>query len=171
MTAAQPTDYDRRMSRLMNRDEGRRWHARRGQRRAWTAAHVALTAGLLATFALADGGALLLALVVPLLLAWCVCAGALNSATRGLLELRSRALDERQLAERAHVHTSAHRTQLAVLLAVALVLLLGDGLPDGVTTAGVVVALAAVHWLLPLWTAALRAGDEPDDDPVEAAAS
>ncbi|MFR9724495.1 hypothetical protein ACL02R_14195 [Streptomyces sp. MS19] len=161
--------HDRRMTRLMNQDAARHWHARRWQRRTWTAAHIALTAGAFALFALAgDSGALLLAVLVPLLLAWCVCTGVLNTATRGLFELRARALDERQLADRARAHTVAHRVQFAVLLAVLAVLLITDGLPDGMTAAGVVAALAVTHWLLPLWVAVLRTEDETDDDELPA---
>lgn len=163
---AQPTRYDQVMLRTMNREEARHWHATRTRRRAWTAAHAVLTAATLAVFPLAGSGVALLALLVPLILAWCVCTGVLNSATRGLLELRARALDERQLAERGRVHTLAHRTQLALLLAAGAALFLTDPSQEAMAVTGV--ALVLTHWLLPLWTAVLLAADEPGDDPVAA---
>ncbi|MDT0321110.1 hypothetical protein [Streptomyces millisiae] len=176
MSAKTTTRYDQTMLRVMNREEARNWHASRGQRRAWTAAHVVLTAATPLAFPLAgDNGGLLLGLVIPLVLLWCVCTGVLNSTTRGLLELRARALDERQLAERGEVFTVAHRVQLSLTLAaiggLGLAHLLSDG---GVPAAAAVLALFGLgltHWLLPLWTAALRAEDEPADDEVEAAPS
>ncbi|RKN44983.1 hypothetical protein [Streptomyces hoynatensis] len=172
---SRPTTYDATMLRVMNREEGARWHATRGRRAAWTAAHVLLTAATPAVFPLSgDNGVLLLALLVPLLLAWCVCTGVLNASTRGLLELRARVLDERQLAERGRAHTTAHRVQLACLVAVLGALLLAERLTDsGVGTGTLLAALFALlltHWLLPLWIAVLRTADEPEDDPVAARA-
>ncbi|MDT0341301.1 hypothetical protein [Streptomyces litchfieldiae] len=170
---AEPTTYDRRMLRLMNREDGARLHARRGQRRAWTAAHIALTAATPAAFPLAgDNAVLLLALVVPLTLAWCVCTGVLNASTRGLLELRARVLDERQLAERGRAHTAAHRAQLSLMLAAFAGLGIAVGISGEITAgplAAVLLGLLLTHWLLPLWIAALRAPDEPQDDVVEEA--
>ena len=58
-------------------------------------------------------------LLLALLLPWCVATGAINAATRGLLELRRRALDERQRAERSEVLARAHRITTALLLATA----------------------------------------------------
>ncbi|TDC20996.1 hypothetical protein E1265_19370 [Streptomyces sp. 8K308] len=157
------------MLRLMNGEEVRHWHASRGQRRAWTAGHVVLTAATPLAFPLAGANAgLLLALVIPLLLLWCVCTGVLNSATRGLLELRARALDERQLAERGEAFTFAHRVQLALTVAalggLGLAAILGDGGVGAGTLAAALLGLGLTHWLLPLWTAVLRTQDEPADD-------
>lgn len=172
----QPTRYDATMLRVMNRREYARWHETRGRRAAWTAIHVVLTAAVPAVFALSGGsGLLLLALLVPLTLAWCVCTGVLNSATRGLLELRARVLDERQLAERGRAYTTAHRVQSALLVVGLGALLLGERLSDesvGVgTVLAVLFALLLTHWLLPLWFAVLRTADEPEDDPVAAQAT
>ncbi|GAB2878549.1 hypothetical protein [Streptomyces mayteni] len=177
--SARTTRYDEAMLRVMNREEARSLHAGRGRRRAWTGAHVVLTAATSAAFPLAgDNGALLIGLVIPLVLLWCVCTGVLNSATRGLLELRERALDERQLAERGRVFTVAHRAQLSLTLAavggLGLLHLLTDDGSEGVSVEVLLVALFGLgltHWLLPLWTAMLRTPDEPaDDDPVAASA-
>ncbi|WP_049578039.1 hypothetical protein [Streptomyces sp. SBT349] len=169
----QPTRYDRAMLDVMNREEPRSWHARRGQRRVWTVAHMALTVATPAAFPLAgENAVLLIALVVPLVLAWCVCTGVLNSSTRGLLELRARVLDERQLAERGRVHTVAHRAQTGLMAAglggLGLAHLVTDGGVDPLAPAAVLVGLLLTHWLLPLWTAALRAQDEPtaDEEPA-----
>ncbi|MEO3754253.1 hypothetical protein [Streptomyces sp. B6B3] len=168
----QPTRHDRAMLRTLNQNEVRHWHARRGQRRAWTAVHVALTAATPAAFPLAGSNdVLLIAMVVPLLLAWCVCTGVLNSSTRGLLELRARVLDERQLAERGRVHTVAHRVQLSLLLCAVAVLTIAVGLAgadvDPRVLVAVLLGLLLTHWLLPLWVAVLRTPDEPDDDSLE----
>ena len=169
---AQPTKDDRTMLRLMNREETRHWHARSVQRRVWTAAHIALTVLTPAAFPLAgENGALLLALIIPLVGAWCLCTGVLNSSTRGLLELRARVLDERQLAERGRVHTLAHRVQLGLMLAAFAGLGLAERFTDGGVSARALVAvglgLLLTHWLLPLWTAVLRTQDEPEEDEVE----
>ncbi len=171
----QPTRYDQAMLRTMNRDEARHWHASRGQRRVWTVAHIVLTAATPAVFPLAgSNNVLLIAVLVPPVLFWCVCTGVLNGSTRGLLELRARALDERQLAERGRVHTIAHRTQLGLLLCALAGLAVTAG-PAGADVdprvlVAVLLGLLLTHWLLPLWTAALRAPDEPDDDELEGAA-
>ncbi|TDC60880.1 hypothetical protein [Streptomyces hainanensis] len=174
--SARPTRYDETMIRVMNREEARNWYAGHGRRRAWTVAHVVLTAATPAAFPLAgDNGALLIGLVIPLILLWCVCTGVLNSATRGLFELRDRALDERQLADRAQAFTVAHRVQLSLTLAVVGGLGLLHLLADEGVSAEVLLAalfgLGLTQWLLPLWTAVLRTPDEPADDDVEPAAA
>ncbi|MEU1690633.1 hypothetical protein ABZ590_03380, partial [Streptomyces hirsutus] len=52
------------------------------------------------------------------------------AATRGLLELRERALDERQSAERTRVQARAHRA-MTLLLAAPTAILLAGGAGDG----------------------------------------
>lgn len=47
-------------------------------------------------------------MLLGVLLPRCVATGVINSATRELLELRGRVLDERQLAERDRVLARAH---------------------------------------------------------------
>ncbi|MFJ8594345.1 hypothetical protein [Streptomyces sp. NPDC093598] len=44
-----------------------------------------------------------MAVTAVLLVPWTVATGVINGATRGLLELRERVLDERQSAERGRV--------------------------------------------------------------------
>ncbi|SEQ65648.1 hypothetical protein [Streptomyces radiopugnans] len=171
------TRHDRRMLRLMNDPRHRRLHATRARRRGLVAAHVALTAAVLAVLVpvaapSADTGPRWAALAALLLLtaAWCVVTGALNLATRGLMELRARMLDERQRAERGRAFVLAHRTSLLLHLAALLWLLLAFGGEEAVsvrTLAGTVLVLLVAHWLLPLWAAALTARDEPADEPAE----
>ncbi|MEU1020153.1 hypothetical protein ABZ383_26760 [Streptomyces sp. NPDC005900] len=170
------TPYDRRMYRLMNRPEAAPFHATAARRRAVVLAHVALTgAGVLAWLGsvLGERRWATVAMLV-LLLPWCVATGVINSSTRGLLELRVRALDERQRAERNRVLARAHRATLWTLLAAVA----GSG---AAALAGVaqkellfpvLFAVLVTHWLMPLWIAGLTAQDEPDlaDDPVETAA-
>ncbi|MEV7421231.1 MULTISPECIES: hypothetical protein [unclassified Streptomyces] len=169
-----PTAYDRRMLALMNRPEARRFHATAGRRRAVVGAHLVLSAlGLAAPFvAESTGRTWPLFVLIGLLLPWCLATGVLNSATRGLLELRGRVLDERQLAERDRVLARAHRVTTLVLLAAALGAVAAGGLGDGAlgnVRAGtllvpVLAGALLVHWLMPLWAAGLLVRDEPADE-------
>jgi hypothetical protein len=166
---APPTAYDRRMRALMNKGVAGALHSTAPRRRATVCAHVALT--------VAGAGAWIAtvfldrtwAVVVPAvaLLPWCVATGVINSATRGLLELRGRVLDERQLAERDRVLARAHRVTLLLLLAAALVTgaigWFGGGRVE-TALAPVLVALLVVHWLMPHWVAGLTMVDEPADE-------
>ncbi|MET8578255.1 hypothetical protein [Streptomyces sp. NPDC005012] len=167
------TRYDRAMLRLMNRGEGRALYATAARRRGVVAVHVALTlalGGLLLYVYLAEEGQWwAVAPMAVLLLGWCVCTGVINSATRGLLELRERALDERQLAERTRVQARAHWTMTLLLLTVSVVLLVAGAVRGHAPTAyaaPVLIAVLVTHWLMPLWVAGLMAGDEPDDEPL-----
>ncbi|NLU66871.1 hypothetical protein [Streptomyces sp. HNM0574] len=178
-STAQPTRYDRWMFGTMNDPRVTKVHATRGRRRALVVAHIALTAvmvtGFVALF-VTEGRWWLAALLAPMV-AWIPVTGVLNASTRGLLELRSRMLDERQLAERGEVYTRAHRLTLRGML-LALAGLWAAGLA-GLTADGMLAPLGAaafallvLHWLAPLWIAALRAapdaelhaGDEEFDD-------
>ncbi|QEV19751.1 hypothetical protein [Streptomyces alboniger] len=170
------TSYDRWMYRLMNRREAAPFHATAARRRAVVCAHIALTAAGVAVWLLAVVGDQRWALwtMLGLLLPWCFSTGVINSSTRGLLELRVRALDERQRAEKNRVAALAHRAMLWVLLAATV----GSGAAAlaGVKIEGLVFSVLftvfVVHWLTPLWVAGLTVRDEPefDDDPVEVAA-
>ncbi|MBW5420939.1 hypothetical protein GKQ77_05050 [Streptomyces sp. BG9H] len=171
------TSYDRRMYRLMNRREAAPLHATAARRRAVVCAHIALTGVSVAAWLCTVVGDRRWALfaMLGLLLPWCFATGVINSSTRGLLELRVRALDERQRAEKNRVAALAHRAMLWVLLAATV----GSGaaaLAD-VEIKGLVFPVLftvfVVHWLMPLWVAGLTARDEPDldDDPVESAAA
>ncbi|RDG35802.1 hypothetical protein [Streptomyces corynorhini] len=188
----EPTAYDRRMLALMNREEARPFHATAGRRRAVVGAHLALSVlgGAAPFVAEATGRTWPLFVLLGLLVPWCLATGVLNSATRGLLELRGRVLDERQRAERDRVLARAHRLTTLVLLAAALGAVaagglggfdggplgdgplgdgpLGDGPLGGVRAGSLLLpALAGallVHWLMPLWVAGLLVRDEPADE-------
>ncbi|WP_407565548.1 PT domain-containing protein [Streptomyces sp. 184] len=164
------TKHDRTMFRLMNDPAGRPVFATTGRRRAVVGAHVALTGATLActTLLYTLDGAWLISPLAVLLVAWMVATGFLNGGTRGLLELRTRMLDERQLAERDRARAVAHRAATALLAVAAGVLVLAeaagaDGLP-GVPAVWVLVYALAATWLMPLWVAGLQARDEPAEE-------
>lgn len=155
---------------LMNREEGAVLHATAVRRRLFVGAHILMTAASVVCWNLVvfgEGrqvGALVATLA--LLLPWCFATGVINSATRGLLELRGRVLDERQLAERDRARARAHRLTSGLLLAAALGVggagWIGDVPVEGLF-APVLTAVLVVHWLMPLWVAGLMVRDEPDD--------
>ncbi|WP_116210343.1 hypothetical protein [Streptomyces olivoreticuli] len=164
------TRYDRRMVQIMNNPAGRPLYATAARRRGLVAAHIALTAALLAV--LLGGIAerlpwLILGGVVVLLPLWCFATGAINGCTRGLLELRARMLDERQLADRHRVQARAHRLSVAGLFG-AVVALGAIGAVQGEFRSAallpVLVVVLVTLWLMPLWTAGLTARDEMTDD-------
>ncbi|WBB58644.1 hypothetical protein O7599_23835 [Streptomyces sp. WMMC500] len=166
----QATKHDRAMFRLMNDPAGRPVFATAARRRAVVAAHVALTGATLASVTLlyALDDAWLIAPLAVLLVPWMVATGFLNGGTRGLLELRTRMLDERQLADRDRARAVAHRAATALLALAAAVFVLGeaagaDGLP-GVPGVWVLVYALAAVWLMPLWVAGLQARDEPAEE-------
>ncbi|MEU6218484.1 hypothetical protein ABZ845_13335 [Streptomyces sp. NPDC047022] len=176
MTTTPLTRYDRSMLRLMNDRRGRPLYATAARRRSVVAAHLVLTAAvsaLMAYSSLTEGKPIWAAVaMVVLLLPWMVATGAINAATRGLLELRGRALDERQLAERARVQARAHRIMTLLLAATAAGLLIaGATVGHALTgyTAPALIAVLALHWLMPLWVAGLTAQDEPAEDDTPAA--
>ena len=165
------TRYDRSMLRLMNDRRGRPLYATAARRRLAVSAHLMLTAaigGLMAYFYLAEGEPIWALIVMAvLLLPWMVATGVINAATRGLLELRERALDERQSVERVRVQARAHRAMTLLLAATAAGLLITGAAADEAPTAyaaPALIAVLAVHWLMPLWVAGLMAQDEPAED-------
>ncbi|MFD5112843.1 hypothetical protein ACFWNG_11060 [Streptomyces sp. NPDC058391] len=172
----EPTAYDRRMYALMNKDEGRSFYATAARRRGIVCAHIALTALGAAAWIMvgfSDQRWALFALV-GVVLPWCVATGLINSATRGLLELRGRVLDERQRAERHRVQARAHRATSFLLLAGALaasaVGWLGEVQAEvrvEVLLAPVLVGVLVVHWMMPLWVAGLLVEDEPTEELIE----
>ncbi|MFJ2177381.1 hypothetical protein ACIOHE_31375 [Streptomyces sp. NPDC087851] len=167
--AAAPTTHDRRMYALMNRGETRPFHATAARRRLVVGAHVALTALMVGSWGVAQAMDLTwpLFVMIGLLLPWCLATGVLNGATRGLLELRGRMLDERQRAERDLIRARAHGVTLRLLLGGAFVFIVLHALGDRDVTVSLSYALVvalAVHWLVPLWLAGLQARDEPADD-------
>ncbi|KOT98672.1 hypothetical protein ADK86_16185 [Streptomyces sp. NRRL F-5755] len=157
---------------LMNSREAPALYATSGRRRAAVVVHVLLTvaslAALFTAFATATVWLSLLPLV--LLLPWCIVTGVINSAIRGLLDLRTHVLDERQLAERDRVRALAHRLTTYVLLcAVAGGIVIGKlgGLTVGGVVLPVLISAFVVHWLMPLWVAGMTAQDEPADETDE----
>ncbi|AZM46719.1 hypothetical protein DMB38_13685 [Streptomyces sp. WAC 06738] len=173
--ARQATTYDRAMFRIMNDPAARPVFATAGRRRAAVGAHVALTGATLACLTLLYrlDDAWLIAPLAALLPLWVIATGVLNGGTRGLLELRTRMLDERQLADRDRAGAVAHRAA-TVLLAVAAGMFVlaeavgADGLP-AVPAVWVLVYAVVVVWLMPLWVAGLQARDEPADEPADEA--
>ncbi|WP_326610778.1 hypothetical protein OIE62_25815 [Streptomyces scopuliridis] len=163
------TKYDRRMYAVMNRRDGRPLYATAARRRAIVCAHIALTAiGAAApvTTALTESMWPLFVLFGALL-PWCLATGVINGATRGLLELRGRALDERQLRERDRVLARAHRVTTLLLLAAVLGAFAAGGFADvrmGVLLTPVLFGVLVVHALMPLWVAGLTVRDEPDEE-------
>ncbi|UNS98510.1 hypothetical protein MMF93_20155 [Streptomyces tubbatahanensis] len=170
-TRSNATRYDTWMLKTMNDARTKRYHATRRARRRIVAAHLAATAvaaaGMVTPLAVSSPWPLVALLVAGLV--WIPLMGLLNSMTRGLLELRPRVLDERQLAERGTVHALAYRISSSVMAAALLgfyaAWLAGaglDALAAPLATAGF--GLLVLHWLLPHWIAALRVQDEPEDD-------
>ncbi|WP_328947349.1 hypothetical protein OG259_41300 (plasmid) [Streptomyces sp. NBC_00250] len=167
------TRYDRHMYALMNDRRAAAAHATTTRRRLAVTAHVALTAvGVGAWIGTVFGTGWGPALVVAsALLPWVLLTGVLNGSTRGLLELRGRMLDERQLVERDRVRALAHRITLWLLVAAAIGASTYSTLADTPLRAAVtpvLVGVLAAHWMMPLWVAALRVQDEPADDPADA---
>ncbi|MFK4067378.1 hypothetical protein [Streptomyces sp. NPDC029674] len=162
------TGYDRRMYAIMNRREAAPLYATAARRRAAVVAHIVLTAAGIACWlysVLGDERWATFAML-GVLLPWCVATGVINGATRGLLELRLRALDERQRAEKNRVVTRAHYVTTWLLFG-ATVGVGAAGLA-GVEIEGLVFpvlfSVFVVHWLMPLWLAGLTVGDDPVDD-------
>ncbi|MFE1547717.1 hypothetical protein [Streptomyces sp. NPDC058718] len=162
------TRYDRRMYAVMNDRRAAAMYATAGRRRLIVGAHAALTAvGVTALFGTVFGSApTALVVAVAALLPWVLLTGMLNGSTRGLLELRGRMLDERQLVERDRVRALAHRITLWLLVAAAF----GTGAYSVMTDAPlraemtpVLVGVLVAHWMMPLWVASLRVQDEPGD--------
>ncbi|MFJ3620089.1 hypothetical protein ACIPSH_18310 [Streptomyces iakyrus] len=173
MTTTRLTRYDRSMLRLMNDRRAAAWYATAALRRLAVAAHVTLTlaiGGLMTHMFLAEGEPLwAVAVMAVLLLPWMVATGVINSATRGLLELREHVLDERQSAERSRVLARAHRVTTLLLAAAAATLLITGGVAGDAPkayAAPLLIAVLVVHWVMPLWVAGWRAQDEPADDDV-----
>ncbi|WP_236240342.1 hypothetical protein [Streptomyces sp. CC228A] len=165
-TPLAPTRRDRRMYALMNRAEAAPLYATAARRRAWVAAHAALTAGYVAALsATVVGDRVWPAFVLlGLLLPWCVAMGVVNAATRGLFELRARMLDERQRAERDRALAAGHRWTAAVLAGLAAAAVLTDrlgGAGFGNVLFPVALGVFAVHMTAPRWIACLRVQDEP----------
>ncbi|MFI1332168.1 hypothetical protein ACH4U7_18890 [Streptomyces sp. NPDC020845] len=170
MPTTRMTNYDRRMVRLMNNTQGRPLYATAARRRLVVAVHITLTAAfgaLMIHLYLAEPEPMWTIVVMAVLLPWMIATGVINAATRGLLELRERALDERQSAERSRVLARAHRVMTLLLVTAAAGLLMAgaaSGDAPKAYVAPVLIAALVAHWLMPLWVAGLMAQDEPADD-------
>ncbi|MFE9117040.1 hypothetical protein [Streptomyces sp. NPDC007172] len=156
------------MQEIMNRREAAPLYATGARRRVLVVAHMALTAAsLTAGLASTVGGSMAaMWVMVALLPPWCFATGAINASTRGLLELRRRALDERQRAERSEVLARAHRITTGLLFVVAAAVVgyaLSGGSAGQPALLALVVGLVA-HWLMPMWVAGLRVQDEPEEN-------
>ncbi|WP_435972426.1 hypothetical protein [Streptomyces sp. Qhu_M48] len=163
------TRYDRQMYALMNDRRAAAAYATPARRRLLVTVHVALTAvgagaWIATVFGPGYGPAVAIAVVM---LPWVVLTGMLNGSTRGLLELRGRMLDERQLVERDRVRALSHRITLWLLVAAAAGAGTCSTLTDAPVRAAVtpvLVGVLVVHWIMPLWVAGLRVQDDLADD-------
>ncbi|MFJ6569910.1 hypothetical protein ACIQNU_21055 [Streptomyces sp. NPDC091292] len=158
------------MFRLMNNREGAPLYATAARRRTAVAVHITLTAAAVATgIGMYAGGQPWLAYtLLALILPWCVATGVINAATRGLLELRTHVLDERQLAERDRVHARAHRLTTCLLGCAVIGVAASDltgRVAAGTLLVPVIAAVFVAHWLMPLWVAGLAVRDEPVEGP------
>ncbi|MEE1756131.1 hypothetical protein [Streptomyces sp. SP18CS02] len=166
------TRYDRRMYAIMNKREGAVLYATAARRRTVIGVHVLLTLAAVATWlGMLLEDALWPALVMlGLLPPWVLTTGIINGSTRGLLELRGRMLDERQLVERDRVRSLAHRITTGVLVAAAAgtgcAVWLADVRFEGMLFPALF-AVLVLHWLMPLWVAGLRVQDECLEDSAE----
>ncbi|MFF8788115.1 hypothetical protein [Streptomyces sp. NPDC015125] len=167
------TRYDERMFAIMNNREGNALYATAARRRTAVTAHVVLTVASVATGIggwVTDRRGLafaLLGLSLALTLAWCVATGVINGATRGLLELRTQVLDERQLAERDRVRARAHRltTYLLAGAVIGVAAYCWTGQVQARTLlVPVLIVVFVVHWLMPMWVAGLAVRDEPAEE-------
>ncbi|MEV7195879.1 hypothetical protein AB0N81_29335 [Streptomyces sp. NPDC093510] len=162
------TGYDRRMYAIMNRREAALLYATAARRRTAVISHIVLTAAGIACslYSVLGDERWATFAILGVLVPWCVATSAINGATRGLLELRVRALDERQRAERDRVAARAQRVMMWLLLSATV----GVGVAGfaGVEIEGLVFpvlfSVLVVHWLMPLWMAGLAVVDEPVDE-------
>ncbi|WP_328768739.1 hypothetical protein [Streptomyces sp. NBC_00286] len=171
MTTTRLTRYDGSMLRIMNDRRAQALYATAARRRLTVAVHITLTVaigGLNAHMFLAKGEPLwAVAAMAVLLLPWMVATGAINGATRGLLELREHVLDERQSAERNRVLARSHRMTTLLLAAAATALLITGGVNGDAPkayAAPLLIAVLVVNWIMPLWVAGLTAKDEPAEE-------
>lgn len=169
--------WEKRRARLENMPANRLWATRPARRRlvaVAAAALVVLWAGLvvIARYAPSDlARNVYLSMFGISLLVGLPVVGWLHTATKGVLYLPERFLDERQLHDRRRAFTSAHRAT-SVVLGSLFVLANLWSYKDGQLTLTVPVALLAplaltlfvTHYTIPLLLAAWRVADPPDDD-------
>ncbi|GIH79347.1 hypothetical protein [Planobispora longispora] len=119
-----------------------------------------------------DGGSrIILILVAIMMVIYLPAVTLMNIATRGLVELAERHLDERQVGERLRATTIAHRITTGLLtacFAAAVVAGMGGGddyvVPERAVVM-LVIALALTHFVLPLIVSTWRLPDPlPDNE-------
>lgn len=151
------------------------WRATRTRRRALvvagTAAMAMIWAGAIVSWNLAPSDTAMyttISLLAVSVVITVTVVTLLNTATRGMISLSERRLDERQVAERLRAHTVAHRVMMALLVVLVVVVLnIGDGREEHVPIAAIVVGVVALletHLLMPLLVAGWRQPDPPPDD-------
>ncbi|MBC9726314.1 hypothetical protein [Streptomyces sp. TRM68367] len=169
MTTTRMSHYDQAMLRVMNDRRGQPLYATAARRRLAVAAHIVLTVafGALVTHLYLSDALWTIAVMAVLLLPWMVATGVINGAARGLLDLRERVLDERQVADRRRVLARAHRTTTLLLVTAAVTLLTVGAINEDAPrpyAAPLLIAVLVVHWLMPVWVAGLTAKDEPAEE-------
>ncbi|MET8050941.1 hypothetical protein ABZU75_25405 [Streptosporangium sp. NPDC005286] len=162
---------------IMQRDYLPSWYATRGRRRLLASAVVLATSLLWVDAAISwavprdDRSALAgLALLAIAMVVYLPAVTLLNVATRGVVELRERDLDERQVGERLRTVAIAHRVTTGILVALATVAI-GVGIARGRdhslpwdALVSVTIALFLTHFVLPLIISGWRLPDPPNDD-------
>ncbi|MFI0979924.1 hypothetical protein ACH4SP_23335 [Streptomyces sp. NPDC021093] len=170
MNTATMTRRERAIQDLMDDPRARALHATAGRRLAAVAVHAALTVAFVVLLVALYGydqlwaAFALIALLVPFVLA----TALLNGMTRGVVSLRARVLDERQLRERERARSTAQKMTGALIIGAAAGLWLAALCTDGQLTRAYAAPLLAgvfvLHWMMPLWIAGLMVKDEPADD-------
>ncbi|GAA3422410.1 hypothetical protein [Streptosporangium vulgare] len=162
---------------VMQRDYLPGWYATRGRRRLIASAVVLSLTLLWADVAVSwagapsDGADLSdFALMALSLVIYLPAVSLLNIATRGVVELSERDLDERQVGERLRAVAIAHRVTTGVLAAVfVMAVALGtaqgrDYSMPGDAVLALALALGLTHFVLPLVVSGWRLPDPPGDD-------
>ncbi len=162
---------------VMQRDYLPGWYATRGRRRLIASAVILSLALLWLDVAVSWSGApsdgadlsdfTLLALSMVI---YFPAVSLLNVATRGVVELSERDLDERQIGERLRAVAIAHRVTMGILVAVfvtAIALGMTQGRDysmPGDAFFALALALGLTHFVLPLVISGWRLPDPPGDD-------
>lgn len=105
---------------------------------------------------------LTIGLIIGLTLTWCIVIGMLNLATRGVIEVSVRDVDERERAIRGHIAAMLWWPCMILMLAAGAAML---ALPwDKGAKAALLAGAWFVAMLLPLHWAAWTLPDEPAED-------
>ncbi|MFF3441189.1 hypothetical protein [Streptosporangium sp. NPDC002721] len=162
---------------LLQPDELPGWYATRSRRRLIASVVILALALLWADVAVSwadapgDGDELSDFALLAISTVLCIPAiSLLNIATRGVVELSERDLDERQVAERLRTVAISQRIMSGILVALFVTALVGGSLPgpdysmpaDAIFS--LALALMLTHFMLPLIVAGWRLPDPPGDD-------